>query len=648
MVVYGGKPPRPPRGGGKGGRRFRLPRWALWTLGVVGLFLVAAGGAAFWEYQKITGDLGRITHLDKADKQASSKLDPNVPTANEPITALLIGSDHRSNGATGQNGLSDTLMLVRMDPQHHMISMLSIPRDLWVDVPNHGYSKINSAYSEGGDPLTLQTVENLVGFKPNYLINVDFQGFRTLVDTLGGVYINVDQYYYNPPSQSQADGWSEIDIPPGYQLLRGDDALAFSRYRHTDTDFYRQARQQAFLRAFEARASARLKGISFTDIGFLNDLFDALSHSVTIVGPGGHAPSLNTMKTFAATIYEARSHNVSVTMPWEPYTAPDGADAVQLPTGALTTALYQWRHPWTISNAGASLPSAKKKPQRVWKPAVTPSAVTVAVLNGNGRAGAADVAATALGKWGYHATSAGNAATFEYHQTWIFYRAGQAKAATDLAHIFGGTAQTAPMVASISSAAPSAPIVAVIGSPFTGKLAVAAPIQSSGSGGTPSTITPTSEYRPDFLPAARALRFPVFYPTVSQADSTFCPWAPSAYGAGYPASCEGTTTTDVRLYNIAAAGHGVNSMYAVFYDDNSSGGYWGIEETAFTSAPILSTPNAIRKLNGRTYQLYYNGSHIQTIAFIANGAAYWVQNSLLDVLTNPEMIAIARSLKPVG
>ena len=644
MVVYGGKPPRRPRGGG-GGRRFRLPRWAKWTLGILAVFLVAAGGAVWWEYNQLAGDLGRMTHLDKKDKQASSKLDPNVPTANQPITALVIGSDHRSNGSTGSNGLSDTLMLVRMDPQHHMISMLSIPRDLWVPIPGHGSAKINSAYSEGGDPLTLQTVENLVGFKPNYLINVDFQGFRTIVDTLGGVYINVDQYYYNPPAQSQQDQWSEIDIPPGYQLLRGADALAFSRYRHTDDDFHRQARQQTFLRDFEGRASARLKGISFTDIGFLNSLFSALSHSLTIVGPGRHAPSLSTMKTFAATVYEARSHNVSITMGWQPVNI-GGADAVELLPGALTTALAQWRHPWTVSNAGASLPKVHKKPKHVWKPAVTPASVTLAVLNGNGRAGAAETAATALGKWGYHATAAGNAATFKYHQTWVFYRAGQAEAAADLAHIFGGTAQITPMVASISATAPTAPIVAVVGSPFTGKLAVAAPAKSS-TGGPPPTISPTSEYRPDFLAAARALKFPVLYPTVSQVDSTFCPWVPSPYGAGQLA-CQGTSPTGVRIYNIAAAGGGANSMYAVFSDASGSGGYWGIEETSFTSAPLLNDPNATRTLNGRTYQFYYNGGHIQTIAFIANGAAYWVENSLLDNLTNAEMIAIARSLKPVG
>ena len=138
---------------------------------------------------------------------------------------------------------------------------------------------------------SLEAVEGVTGIKPNYLINVDFAGFQRLVDTLGGIYVNVDQYYYNPPELSQYTGFSAIDIKPGYQRLSGADALAFSRYRHTDDDFHRQARQQMFLRAFQARASDRFHGISVTDIPFINNLLGAISDSVTIVGPGGKAPA---------------------------------------------------------------------------------------------------------------------------------------------------------------------------------------------------------------------------------------------------------------------------------------------------------------------------------------------------------------------
>jgi hypothetical protein len=78
------------------------------------------------------------------------------------------------------------------------------------------------------------------------------------------------------------------------------------------------------------------------------------------------------------------------------------------------------------------------------------------------------------------------------------------------------------------------------------------------------------------------------------------------------------------------------------------GPYWGIEETRYTDAPLLQTPNATRTLDGRKYLFFFNGGHVQTIAFVQGDVAYWVQNSLLDDLSNAEMLAVARSLKPVG
>ncbi len=138
------------------------------------------------------------------------------------------------------------------------------------------------------------------------------------------------------------------------------------------------------------------------------------------------------------------------------------------------------------------------------------------------------------------------------------------------------------------------------------------------------------------------------YPTVAQTQYTLCPWVPKPAGAGL-LSCQGTSTSPIRIYGIAAAGKGWNSTYAVFHKGPTAmGAYWGIEETRYTDAPLLQTPNLTRRLGGRKYLFFFNGSHIQTIAFIQNGVAYWVQNTLLDDLTDPEMIAIARSLKPVA
>ena len=165
-----------------------------------------------------------------------------------PQTILILGSDRRNQQLSGKYGNSDTAMLVRLDPDSNTISVLSIPRDLKVDIPGYGTNKINAAYSFGGPKLALQTIKSVTGLEINHLVNVDFTGFARAVNAIGCVYVDVDRRYYIPPNS----GTSAINLQPGYQALCGFNALSFARYRHTDTDIVRAARQQEFLR--EARA----------------------------------------------------------------------------------------------------------------------------------------------------------------------------------------------------------------------------------------------------------------------------------------------------------------------------------------------------------------------------------------------------------
>ena len=171
-----------------------------------------------------------------------------------PQTILILGSDKRNQEISGKFGLSDTTMLLRLDPDRNAIALLSLPRDLKVDIPGYGTDKLNAAYSLGGPKLTLQTVKQLTGVDVNHLVNVDFTGFARAVNAIGCVYVDVDHRYYhkNSPYAPSIDDYAEINLQPGYQALCGFDALAFVRYRHTDNDIVRAARQQAFLR--EARA----------------------------------------------------------------------------------------------------------------------------------------------------------------------------------------------------------------------------------------------------------------------------------------------------------------------------------------------------------------------------------------------------------
>jgi LCP family protein required for cell wall assembly len=165
----------------------------------------------------------------------------------EPENILILGSDKRAN-LPGDPGRSDTTILLRLDPDRNAIAVMSIPRDLKVEIPGFGTNKFNAAYTYGGPKLTLQVVKELTGLKINHVVNVDFLGFVRAVDAINCVYVDVDRRYYHsnegvPPSEQ----YSEIDIQPGYQLLCGKKALEYVRYRHTDTDLVRAARQQDFI-----------------------------------------------------------------------------------------------------------------------------------------------------------------------------------------------------------------------------------------------------------------------------------------------------------------------------------------------------------------------------------------------------------------
>ena len=180
------------------------------------------------------------------------------PEPGQPRTILVLGSDRRADTSTdarifGQNETphSDTIVLIRLDSKRNRIAVLSLPRDLAVTIPGYAdNTKINQAYDEGGAALTLKTVSHLFEsatgkpFKVNGVVDVSFNGFQRAVNYIKGVYVDVDREYYNP----EGTGYAAIDIKPGYQKLVGSDALAYVRFRHTDSDIFRNARQQDFLR----------------------------------------------------------------------------------------------------------------------------------------------------------------------------------------------------------------------------------------------------------------------------------------------------------------------------------------------------------------------------------------------------------------
>ncbi|MFH0915219.1 MAG: LCP family protein [bacterium] len=167
--------------------------------------------------------------------------DPGAPGG---MNILLLGADKRDSSGE-KYGRSDTMMLVHVDPDQGYLSILSLPRDLRVDLGKYGTQKLNAAYALGGDALAIRTIRQLLGIKIDHYVRVDFRGFQAAIDKLGGVYVDVDRRYYD-----DGERLLRIDLQPGYQRLDGDAALRYVRTRHDlDHDWARIQRQQNFLRA---------------------------------------------------------------------------------------------------------------------------------------------------------------------------------------------------------------------------------------------------------------------------------------------------------------------------------------------------------------------------------------------------------------
>jgi polyisoprenyl-teichoic acid--peptidoglycan teichoic acid transferase len=180
----------------------------------------------------------------------------SLPKPGQPQTILLIGSDHRV-GTTTRESHTDTMLLVRLNANSSTINVMSIPRDLQVQIPGYGIDKINAAYTDGGYSLLLKTIKANVfpNLHVNHIVDTNFTGFSDLVDAIGCVYSDVDHRYYN---NTLYTNYSSIDVQPGYEKLCGDNqavngALPFVRFRHTDTDIVREARQQDFIRWAKAQ-----------------------------------------------------------------------------------------------------------------------------------------------------------------------------------------------------------------------------------------------------------------------------------------------------------------------------------------------------------------------------------------------------------
>jgi polyisoprenyl-teichoic acid--peptidoglycan teichoic acid transferase len=440
--------------------------------------------------------------------------------SDSPQNFLILGSDKRT-GEAGR-GRSDTTMLLRIDPDNQ-ISLLSIPRDLRVEIPGYGVAKFNEAYSIGGPKLTLKTVTQLTDLEISHVVNVDFLGFAEAVNAIDCVYIDVDRHYYIAPEENVA----EIDIEAGYQRLCGLKALQYVRYRHTDNDLVRSARQQDFLR------EARQKVPPFSLLNNSGDLIEIFEeHTESDI----EKPS--TLIELIKLLFDARNAPVQ---------------EIHFPTESL---------------GDASDPYVRASDEQV-------AAVVQQFL------GQAPEPAEPEGGGGGGQEGGG--------------RDGDGSGGQ------GGGEQPEP---------PPAPEAELIDSSVIGEQFAVGLLDDTTDAGT----TPI-------------LDFPVYYPTRLAPSSEF--------------------DDESRAFQIDGPGDDVYRGYKIVVTMPGSFGataYYGVSGTDWRDPPILENPSEEREIDGRTYQLFYDGDRLRLVAFKTDRAVYWVNNTLTQELSEGEMLGIAQSL----
>ena len=470
-------------------RRYRQPdppRRTPWqmvrtvVLWVVLASVVVAGGAAGAAYLKTHEFLQAIAPKTKVDRAAAKRLDLAIP--GQPTIALVIGTDRRKGSQAELTGRSDTLILVRADPGTNSLAMLSFPRDLIATIkcPGHPDSRdrINAAFSQCGTLGAVETVRALTGLPINYFVTVNFRGFTDLVNKLGGVWLDVDHRYLC--DATNCPGVSKISLFPGYQRVNATNALAYVRFRHFDSDLYRNARQQLFLKAMKSQISSQL------DLDTVLKIMSAVEKNVVVGRGGGKALDPNTLKDYLYFAHGLPSGHVFQSK----IEGLTGGNELSAAPENIAVAVRDFVQPDVNAPEKARDVTFGIKRRST---APRPRDTSTTVLNGNGVAGSAANAAYELGQRGYKIVlpptgQPQNAPNFQYFRTTVYYDTAQPRskaAAARLANLFGD-ADVKPLPASFITLANGAMATIVVGQNFHGTIAPApvdkTPTRAAGQG----------------------------------------------------------------------------------------------------------------------------------------------------------------------
>ncbi|HEY5468413.1 MAG TPA: LCP family protein [Coriobacteriia bacterium] len=252
------------------GARKRRRRRA-WTIAAIVVAVLAIGltTAVALKVVDVGNKINAVFFSDPALQQELAGQKASAP--GEPFYMVLMGSDTRP-GQTQQR--SDTLIVARVDPQNKKIAMISIPRDSRVAIPGKWTTKINAAAVYGGPALVIKTVKEITGLPITHFVNLNFNGFRDVVDAIGGVWIDVPFRIYDTLASAYGPAYATIE--KGYQKLDGKHALTFVRTRHTmaDSDYGRMRNQQAFIKALASQA------LSLSNVFNASQIVDAVASNL--------------------------------------------------------------------------------------------------------------------------------------------------------------------------------------------------------------------------------------------------------------------------------------------------------------------------------------------------------------------------------
>ncbi|MCM3705709.1 LytR family transcriptional regulator [Cytobacillus firmus] len=242
----------------QGKKRRKWPK----IVGSIFLLIILAGlGYGFMIYKSLTD---AVETMHQPVEHKSDKRQEDITLANkEPFSVLMMGVDQRK----GDKGRSDTMIVLSVNPNKNSVKMLSIPRDTRTEIIGKGFEdKINHAYAFGNEEMAMATVENFLDIPIDYYLKVNMEGFKDIVDAVGGVTVN----------NSKAFSQGGYQFNEGPNNLNGKEALAYVRMRKQDPegDFGRQNRQRQIIQGVIK------KGISVNSLTNYDDIFEALGKNV--------------------------------------------------------------------------------------------------------------------------------------------------------------------------------------------------------------------------------------------------------------------------------------------------------------------------------------------------------------------------------